>query len=442
MKSLSEAEEMESVGAIGRWKPYPEYKDSGVEWLGEVPEHWDVKKVKYISRLRYGDSLAEEDREIGNIAVYGSNGRVGTHNKANTTSPCIVIGRKGSFGKIVYLDFPCFAIDTTFIIDSSIVNINMKWLFYALACLKLDEFSRDSAIPGLSREVAHNQFLPFINFSEQSYIANYLDSQTLKLDTLIAKKQRLIELLQEKRTSLISQAVTKGLNLNEPMKDSGLEWLGEIPGNWSVDIIKRHFKIDLGKMLDSNKQPENGKLKPYLRAANIYWEGVWVDDVNEMKFTDHQLEHYRLESEDLLVTEGGVTVGRSCIWHGELDECYFQNSINRARPKGRVLAKYLYYWLYALKNNGYIDIIAEKATFGHLTKEKLQELCMTVPPLEEQNTIITRLNYETGIIDSLIVKIQAAITILQEYRAALITSAVTGKIDVRDHTPLDVPHDL
>jgi type I restriction enzyme S subunit len=186
-------------------------------------------------------------------------------------------------------------------------------------------------------------------------------------------------------------------------------------------------------MLDSGKQEsEEGEAKPYLRAANIHWGRILLDDVNEMKFSKQQLERYALQSGDLLVTEGGVTVGRSAIWRGELDECYYQNSLNRARTKGKASTEYLYFWMYFLTKNGYIELVAEKATFGHLTKEKLEVLPMTIPSLDEQRAIAAYLDRETAKIDALVGKVRQVIEKLQEYRTALISAAVTGKIDVRD----------
>lgn len=265
----------------------------------------------------------------------------------------------------------------------------------------------------------------------QRVIAEYLDRETAHIDALIDTKERLLELLAEKRRALIAHAVTYGLNPNTPMRDSGVEWLGEIPADWEVDLVKRHFQVELGKMLNSSQQrDERGELKPYLRAANVYWDGVWLDDVNEMIFTQDQLERYRLQKGDLLVTEGGVTVGRSTIWQGEIQDCYYQNSLNRARPKGRVPSKFLYYWLYFLKLNGYIDTITEKSTFAHLTNEKLEVIPMTVPPTSQIMKIIQVLDKELAQIDNVEKKVKDAIALLRERRTALIAAAVTGQIQV------------
>lgn len=284
---------------------------------------------------------------------------------------------------------------------------------------------------GLDKQSISEVPIPLPSLKEQQAIADYLDRETARIDSLIAAKERLLELLAEKRRAVITHAVTRGLNGNVSLRDSGMEWLGEIPSHWEVDIAKRHFDIDLGKMLDANKQRnENGELKPYLRAANVFWEGVWLDDVNQMIFTPDQLKRYRLLKGDLLVTEGGVTVGRSAIWEGELDECYYQNSLNRARPKGTVPTKYFYYWLYFLKMNGYVDIIAEKSTFGHLTNEKLAAIQMTVPPVDEAIEIANSLDKELEKIARVEKKVIEVIALLKERRASLIAAAVSGQLQV------------
>ena len=190
--------------------------------------------IKRICTLCYGDSLASAERLEGYIEVYGSNGPVGTHLRANTKAPCLVVGRKGSFGKVNYSDNPVFAIDTTFFVDTRHTSADMRWLYYVLQHAELDRESKDSAVPGLDREDAYRREVAVCLPSEQRAIAAFLDRETANIDALAAKKERLIELLQEKRTALITQTVTKGLDPHAPMKDSGVEWLGEIPAHWDM----------------------------------------------------------------------------------------------------------------------------------------------------------------------------------------------------------------
>ncbi len=187
--------------------PNVEMKPSGVEWIGEIPAHWNLCMLKYASRLVYGDTLIAENRENGVVPVYGSNGIIDTHSSSNTLSPAIIVGRKGSLGKIQYSDVSCFVIDTAYYIDRRTSHVNLRWLYYILQSLKLERF-RNSVLPGLNRESAEGQYVPLISAEEQTQIANFLDRKTQQIDELIATEQRKIELLKEYRQSLISEAVT------------------------------------------------------------------------------------------------------------------------------------------------------------------------------------------------------------------------------------------
>jgi len=161
-------------------KPYPKYRDSGIQWIGEIPEGWGVGRLKNKALIKYGSSLSELERQDGDIDVFGSNGVVGKHNKSITKGKTIIIGRKGSYGKINLSEKSCFPIDTTYFIDKSCTNFNLQYLFYLLTQLKLDETSRDSAVPGLSREVAYNKMIPYVSKSDQTAIANFLDKKNRK----------------------------------------------------------------------------------------------------------------------------------------------------------------------------------------------------------------------------------------------------------------------
>ena len=187
--------------------PNVEMKPSGVQWIGEIPSNWNLSMLKYTARLVYGDTLISEDRENGVVPVYGSNGIIDTHSSANTLSPGIIVGRKGSLGKIQYSDVPCFVIDTAYFIDRCTSNVNLRWLYYVLQALKLERF-RNSVLPGLNRESAEGQYVPLITAQEQTQIANFLDHKTEQIDELISTEHRKIKLLKEYRQSLISEAVT------------------------------------------------------------------------------------------------------------------------------------------------------------------------------------------------------------------------------------------
>ena len=210
---------------IPELQPYPAMKDSGVEWLGEVPAHWEVSRLKQICRLAYGDSLADAVRRDGAVPVLGSNGPLGCHDSANTQAPCIVIGRKGSFGKVNYSPDPAFAIDTTFFVDSRFSSANIRWLFFLLRWLRLDEVTKDSAVPGLSREDTYRKLGVLPPLPEQAAIARFLDHADRRIRRYIRAREKLIgaattaeretSLIGEYRTRLIADVVTGKLDVRE-----------------------------------------------------------------------------------------------------------------------------------------------------------------------------------------------------------------------------------
>ena len=211
-------------------------------------------------------------------------------------------------------------------------------------------------------------------------------------------------------------------------KESGVEWLGEVPKHWEVSLLKRRYQVTLGKMLKSNQTSPNETEEFYLRAANIHWRGVDTTDVKRMWFTPEEKNKLKLCKGDLLVSEGG-DVGRSALWNDEIGGCYIQNSINRIRARENADTRFLFYWMYFIKQADYIDMICNKATIAHFTVEKVEATPCVYPPLEEQNQIAAFLDKETTKTDTFIDKQEQLITLLQEKRQAIISHAVTRGLD-------------
>ncbi len=201
-----------------------------------------------------------------------------------------------------------------------------------------------------------------------------------------------------------------------------------IPTLWPERILKREFHVVLGKMLQPAQAGPNETEEPYLRSANIQWEGVDVSDVKTMWFSPQEKRDLRLHPGDLLVNEGG-DMGRCAVWDGELPECYFQNAINRVRPRRSSSARFLYYWLYNLKQAGFIDAIVARTTIGHLTAEKLEGVPWPNVPSSEQKRIATYLDASCAAIDSAVVAKRRQIDILYDLQRAAITKAVTNGLD-------------
>ena len=196
-------------------RPYSHMKKFSCRPVGKLPVHWRVLRLKRICRLAYGDSLSEENRRNGSVPVFGSNGRVGTHCAANTGAPCIIVGRKGSFGKVNYSRTPVFAIDTTFFVDPRYLSGNIRWLYFVLGWLRLDDVTRDSAVPGLDREESYRRFVPVPSVSEQAAIVRYLDSATEEIDAATRRLRRQVTLLHEYRKLLIDEVVTGKVDVSE-----------------------------------------------------------------------------------------------------------------------------------------------------------------------------------------------------------------------------------
>jgi len=406
---------------------YYAYKDSGVEWLAEIPEHWDVGRIKQLAWFKYGDSLSSDSRESGNVPVYGSNGQVGNHSCSNTHAPCIIIGRKGSYGKVNYSTSNCFAIDTTFFVDDTTTKCDIRWLYYCLSIVGLDTYSQDSAVPGLSRDYAHNLWLPKIPPSEQRAIADFLDRETARIDALISKYQRLIELLEEKRTSLISQAVTKGLNLSVPMMDTKIPWLGKIPIHWEIKQIKHVVQIN-PETLPENTSP-NYTIQ-YLDISNIdKIGGIGINQ--EFLFADAPSRARRIvRAGDTIISTVRTYLKAVAFFENPLENQVVSTGFAVLRSKTDVYPKFLKWFV--LSKEFIERVVAHSVGVGYpaINPSELASLPIWIPTYEEQFNIASFLDRETLIIDSSILKIRKIITKLQEYRTALISAAVTGKIDV------------
>ena len=423
-------------------KPYPAYKDSGVEWLGEVPEHWEVCRLKQICRLAYGDSLTTDVRQAGSVPVFGSNGRVGYHNSANTEAPCIIIGRKGSFGKVNYSHDPVFAIDTTFFIDSRFSSAHIRWLFFLLRWLRLDGVTKDSAIPGLDREDAYQRFAALPPLPEQIAITHFLDYTDRRIQRYIQAKQKLIALLEEQKQAIIHQAVTGQIDVRtgQPYpayKDSSVEWLGEVPGHWRLARLKDVAQVQTGLTLGNRDyggvQTES---RPYLSVANVQVGRLDLTHVKHIDIPPNEAARATLRDGDVLMTEGGDIdkLGRGCVWHDEIPGCLHQNHIFAVRCRPRVFHPELLVGLMASQHGRtYFQLTAKQTTnLASTNSSTLRAFPVFLPPIREQLAIVDALSKQTVALNNTMDQVRREISLLNEYRTRLISDVVTGKLDVRE----------
>ncbi len=428
---------------------YPSYKGSGVEWLREVPEHWEVKPNKAFLEPRksvVGSTWA--DKTLLSLTLAGVIPRDTESGKGKFPADF------GTYQDVAESDlvFCLFDIDETprsvglaqsagmitgaYDVFRCKTGTDPRFVFYYY--LHIDAFKGLRPFyTGLRKVVRPPTFMavkiPLPTFAEQTAIAEFLDRETVKIDELVAEQRRLMELLKEKRQAVISHAVTRGLNPAAPLKPSGIEWLGDVPAHWSLVPVAYRYNVQLGKMLDSTKITGE-HLRPYLRVFDVQWGDINTDELPEMDFDQDARARFRLVPGDLLVNEGGSYPGRSAIWIGKVEECYYQKALHRMRahrPK-EDSTRFMYYLMSWAANHGVFTAGGNEATIEHLPAEKLRRYRFAFPPVSEQLQIATFLDVELAKFDTLTAEAQRAIDLLQERRTALISAAVTGQIDVRD----------
>ena len=414
---------------IMRGKRYPKYKDSVIEWIGQVPEDWQVNRLKTVCTFTYGDSLANEDRVEGDIPVFGSNGIVGYHNKAITHKPCIVIGRKGSYGKVNFSQTECFPIDTTYFVDDRSAKCDLKWLNYILPLLEIDKFSKDTGVPGLNREEAHNKRVPVPESNVQKNIADYLDRKTAQIDDLIAKKERMIELLKEERTAMINQAVTRGLDPDVGLKDSGIEWLGKIPKHWELKEIKYVARVNskaLSETTDKNYEFN------YIDIGNAdLEEGFTIGE--KINFISAPSRARRIVKKgDTIVSTVRTYLKAIAYIEGDVQDVIVSTGFAVLSPNKTFIPKYLYYVLRSEKFIDRVCALSVGVSYPAINSTELSDIEVWYPDdIEEQKKIVKHLDSIVSKTKMVIARLQSKIELLKEYRTALISEVVTGKIDVR-----------
>lgn len=387
-----------------------------------------MSRLKYLLRLNYGDALSQEARRDGEVPVFGSNGQVGSHNVANTGSPCIIVGRKGSFGKVVWSDTAVFCIDTAFFVDRHSCNGDLRFSYYALQTLQLDDLSRDTGVPGLSRDDAHNRPINPPAPVDQSAIADYLDRATARIDRLIDKKAGFIKLLREKRSAIAARSVTTGIygdGHNVPMRDSGIEWIGQVPAHWETTRIANLFR-EVDRPADPNL--------PVL-SVSIH-SGITDRELDDDE-RDRKVNLSEDRSKYQRVQPGDLVYNMMRAWQGAFGSVTVEGLVSPAyvvaEPKAVFRTKFIEILLQTSSGSEEVRRYSKGiADFRmRLYWEHFRNIGVCLPPLDEQDEIIRHIDREAARIDGLLTKTIRSIELLKEHRSALITAAVTGKIDVR-----------
>lgn len=419
---------------MAKYKAYPEYKDSGVEWLGEIPRHWQRFPLKYLVEMKSGESITAADIEPeGNYPVFGGNGLRGYSSKYTHSGSYILIGRQGALcGNVNYAHNQFWASEHALIVKGK-KSFNIRWLGELLRAMNLNQYSITAAQPGLSAEALVNLQIPVPPEAEREAVASFIDYEAGKIDNLIEKQQQLIELLKEKRQAVISHAVTKGLNPDVPMKDSGVEWLGDVPKHWDVCAIKHIVSTPITDGPHETPDFIDDGI-PFISAEAISSGVIDFDKKRAcISIKDHKRfsKKYSPQFNDIYMVKSGATTGITAIvetyddfniWSplavircNDYSNPYFVINFMRSKPFQTAIELN---WSYGTQQNIGMGVIGNL----HIAR----------PPVSEAIEIATYLRAKCSKFDELIDIAMMQISIMQERRTALISAAVTGKIDVRD----------
>jgi type I restriction enzyme S subunit len=415
-----------------------------VDWLGEVPEHWEVLPLKRFASLRSGESItAEQIEEDGEYPVFGGNGLRGYTDRYNHEGHFALVGRQGALcGNVNYAQGKFWASEHA-VVATPVRPLATFWLGELMRAMNLNQYSVSAAQPGISVDAIANLRIPAPPLPEQRAIADFLDRETGRIDALVGKKRELIARLKEKRAARITRAVTRGLDPAAKLKDSGVEWLGMVPEGWEMKRVKH--------VVASLEQGWSPQCESYPMDGPDEWGVLKVGCVNGGTFTPGENKRLPPELEpvpELGIREGDLLISRAntrdlvgsaaaaCEDYPNLLLC---DKLYRLRLRSRLCTpRFLADYLGIRMVRGQIELDATGASdsMQNIGQSTILELAIALPPLAEQRAIAEYLDRETGRLDRLTASIEAAIERLSEYRAALITAAVTGKIDVREaHKP-------
>jgi type I restriction enzyme S subunit len=416
-------------------KKYDNYKDSGIEWLGEIPKHWKVTKLKFIGDaiggLTYAPNNVVDNENEGVLVLRSSNIQNGKLTLKDNVfvnleisdkltlkkGDILICSRNGSqhlIGKNICIDertegstFGAFMM----IFRSQYYGF-LNQYFNSPIFTSQSGLFLTATINQLTSGTLNNFYIAIPDsIDEQTTIANYLDHKTTQIDTLITKKEQFILLLQEERTAVINQAVTKGLDPKVMMKDSGIEWLGEIPEHWEVKRMKYLCDVTTGGK-DTENREDDGKYPFFVRSQTI-----------------ERISSYSFDGEAILTAGDGVGVCK--VWHYVNEKFDFHQRVYMMSNFQPVLGKYLFYYL---KENFGKEVmkLSAKSTVDSLRRPMFQNFMVCFGSLDEQKKIIEEIEFQEIRIDTLISKSQQEIELLKEYKTALISEVVTGKVDVRN----------
>lgn len=448
-------------GNTVRYKLYPAYKPSGVEWLGDIPAGWEVWKIKQIARLNPSKNEVSQIPDETSVTflpmeVIGEYGELDTGRIRNIGQVRTGYTYLGEGDVCIAKITPCFENGKAAIV-TQLVNgiafattevipircnerVDSKFLFAVLTSSPFNKLAEGSMYGAGGQKRVSDMFVANYHLalpapSEQTKIAAFLDYETGKIEGLIAKQERLIELLEEKRQAVISHAVTKGLAPNAPLRPSGIDWLGDVPAHWEVLSLKRVVSLKGGYAFSSESFADIGKR--VIRIGDIDTYGnVSLENAKCIPIAmANRFNEYEVRTGHILMAMTGATIGKAG-WYLNQEPALLNQRVGAFEcDEGHIGSRF--FW-YILKSDGYQKYVTLTAFGGaqpNISDTQMLSYSIVLPALVEQEMISNFLDSENITFDELTLKAQSAITLLKERRTALISAAVTGKIDVRDWQP-------
>lgn len=434
---------------MSHYQPYPNYKDSGIDWLGQVPEHWAVIPIKRVASLKNfrTNESSSELQYVGLEDVQSASGKyMPTEGNARQSEDSTVgVFSKGDvlYGKlrpylkkaiVAEMDGVC---STEFLVlDTQKVEPELlqKWLLTSDVTQQIESTCEGAKMPRADWEGVGSVPIPVPPNEEQSRLVEVINTETARIENLIAKKTRFIELLKEKRQALITHAVTKGLNPDVPMKDSGIEWIGEVPEHWATPPIK--YIVSTPVTDGPHETPEFLDAGvPFISAEAV--SGGEINFDKKRGFISYEANEtyskkYSPQKYDIYMVKSGATTGVTAIVETEeLFNIWSPLAVIRCKQE----VSNPYFILNSMKSTSFQKAVEFGWSYGtqqNIGMGVIENLRVALPPLDEQNLIVEKIDTDVGRINSLIDKTQHSIELLKERRSAFITAAVTGQIDLRE----------
>ncbi|HHG3283626.1 hypothetical protein CGJ21_00075 [Vibrio parahaemolyticus] len=452
----------------GRYKAYPKMASASEVIIENHPEHWILTRVKFNSivkaRVGWHGLKSDDFTEVGPYLVTGSDfkgkfiqwehcyhcdeERYDQDENIQLKNGDLLLTKDGTIGKVALVS----GLDGKATLNSGVFVVRpitdeyttqfYYWLLLSRAFTDfVDYYKTGSTIAHLYQDTFVNFKFPLPPLVEQQKIANFLDHETAKIDTLITKQERLIELLKEKRQAVISHAVTKGLNPQAPMKDSGVEWLGEVPEHWVVSKLGLYaHKIGSGKTPKGGADvyQESGVL--FLRSQNVYDDGLRISGSEATYISDlihSEMANTSVKPFDVLLNITGGSIGRTCI----VPATFCEANVNQHVCILRFAKRNAPYFANVMKSSAIkeqIEVVQVGGNREGLNFEQIANMKVCIPPKDEMNQINKFIQSQLCKFDELVRKADNAIALMKERKTALISAAVTGKIDVRNWQPQGV----